>query len=1643
MTTGPIKHLREALGLGLGTMTRIWEKEAKDWVTGVFAADVDGDGEVEVVACSRDGRVQMFSSEGDKRWKRIIGTKSWLQTVVATDASPSQEDTFAHIVVGTRDGRIYVLNKNGNTVAKDGRMFPFDAEGKDIRQAHEPPSRWFDTAHIIRQVAIVNSQPPQIIIGSDNHYAYGIDYATGKELWSFPTQGEVHTVRAYIKGNQARILVGSVDGYLYLLDQEGILLDKYNIGHRIHTIAVVNSQAQDDVVILVASHNKDLIALSYHEDRFGDQPANSFVTVWQRSFNHRFLSLAIADLDGDGVLEIIAGAEDRFIYILDDKGNRIWRHNHKHRVLSVYPYDIDKDGLPELLLGNDNNRIRVMRVRLHKGLEQRIRKYYRVAMTTNPAILNELTTDERSLLNTLIQPDTLRPVTFHQTQLFSETNNRDKALSKLLQLKQQEVEQCWYNSDIQHVRSVLLRRTADETRHEIIVGTSNNCIYALNVRGRLNWSITFNEHITNLQTRATGSRKREEVVTCTSDQHEYTLSKAQKARMHPANLDAALLTSIPETTPGVQSISNIVAHVTDRPLPDTYLTSDKMLTSVKARRTIFAPSHPEDRIPEVSAESDEKLVSVYAKNKKLLWSREARDPVRAICIKDINGDGQFEVLIGSEDRNIHVVDHAGHLLWRYYLPHTVLSIDVANIHDGQVAVFVGCANGYLYVFDTDGLLLWTYQAKDRIYAVHVEDIDADGNIEIIVGSTEELELLRIVNHQQVNHLIAEHWQALSQQYGTQQAIERLLASTDTFLQVFALNTLVEQGEATVQDFDYLDRFMNSKVPGLRKALVCTFMALYPLNPERAKKALATLWTDSEQDMRNAFIENVPLLAEHDWKLAFNYLTGTFDSSDRFVKRMVIRKLDQLIDVSMDKSLEWQQKIFEILLMAAQEKDSEWVRQEAARTLAHFLNQYHGNLIVYVHLFIVKGVQISVLKDIVYATTVPVVKNFLNAVVLMLDNLDASNVLERLQQVVKALEGISTFIYGKALLLIYSEIYRLFSIETIEEMANYQCSLRASQFDADNKFALHILDIFNRLSIINRPLKMYLRREDVQDRMTSLLDTVDALDRAFAYVDQQYELHLMNEPITRLPDRWVFILLLKKWQKHAFALLSELRGKPELKAELQTKIVPYDNQVSIWLCVENVGRSSASNVQVTLLHNALFEVVDDSSFDIELLLPREDSTLEFTLKPASGILDLEFEITYNDAENQTKIERFKESLYLRESHQAFQLIPNPYSSGVPTHNSEMFYGRENDIAILQNYLTRNTKNVVVLYGQRRSGKTTLLIQLRNMPDTSNGIFVLIDLQNMSYEMESIEKLLHRFAYIIVKALKAHQIALCLPALQDFAINPTYTFDVFLDEVEEHLAGRKLNLLIDEFELLEEHVMSEHLRPQIFEYLRDIVQHRPNINFLFSGTHKITEFTKWYRSVFFNIARHHRISRLDFQGAEDLMVKPVQDFLEYEPHSLTKIHGLTADQPYLIHLLCNAIVEYCNDREKTFVTINDVNAVIQQVMPTGSYHFDWLWDQIGPEVRVALMVLAEGGKEEGRWLSFSEIEALYRHYHLPYRREQVLDALKTLQEADIIESLENPTVKKTKDSRRYKIAVGLIRNWLLQEHSLVSVMSELRD
>ena len=86
---------------------------------------------------------------------------------------------------------------------------------------------------------------------------------------------------------------------------------------------------------------------------------------------------------------------------------------------------------------------------------------------------------------------------------------------------------------------------------------------------------------------------------------------------------------------------------------------------------------------------------------------------------------------------LFVLNSTGHVEWIY---ETTGSIDsspaIADLDgEGDMEIIVGSNDGKLYIFNSTGQVDWSYQTGGAVYSSPaIADINNDGNLEIIVGS---------------------------------------------------------------------------------------------------------------------------------------------------------------------------------------------------------------------------------------------------------------------------------------------------------------------------------------------------------------------------------------------------------------------------------------------------------------------------------------------------------------------------------------------------------------------------------------------------------------------------------------------------------------------------------------------------------------------------------------------------------------------------------------------------------------------------------------------------------------------------------------------------------------------------------------------
>lgn len=217
--------------------------------------------------------------------------------------------------------------------------------------------------------------------------------------------------------------------------------------------------------------------------------------------------------------------------------------------------------------------------------------------------------------------------------------------------------------------------------------------------------------------------------------------------------------------------------------------------------------------------------------------------------------------------------------------------------------------------------------------------------------------------------------------------------------------------------------------------------------------------------------------------------------------------------------------------------------------------------------------------------------------------------------------------------------------------------------------------------------------------------------------------------------------------------------------------------------------------------------------------------------------------------------------------------NPYIAGSPIRGEEMFFGRDEVFNWLRAHLIGQFQdNAIVLYGERRTGKTSILYHVPQRLGDPAYIPIFIDLQQLS--LDSLSSFFWQVASKISSGLRQLDGVKQLdrPERQDFADAPgVYFEEVFLTQAQAAIGQHKLLIMFDEFSRMRTKIEAGDLSSDVFYYLRALLaDHRLSV-ILTLGS-KLEEMETTYNTLF-NQAIYHQITFLDKTDARALITQPV--------------------------------------------------------------------------------------------------------------------------------------------------------------------------
>lgn len=492
----------------------------------------------------------------------------------------------------------------------------------------------------------------------------------------------------------------------------------------------------------------------------------------------------------------------------------------------------------------------------------------------------------------------------------------------------------------------------------------------------------------------------------------------------------------------------------------------------------------------------------------------------------------------------------------------------------------------------------------------------------------------------------------------------------------------------------------------------------------------------------------------------------------------------------------------------------------------------------------------------------------------------------------------------------------------------------------------------------------------------------------------------------------------------------LRGQAQLVVSLKTKrLVPEEGKVLIALEVRNKGRAAARNITVTMEHDAAYEI-DSLPEHASILSPGRTIVAEFRLRP--GVEDrfrAAFLLTYDDRSQDRRRMQFADMVNLLPPQRDFSPIANPYLPGTPLRgDSALFYGREELFEfIVENAGQIASRNVLILVGQRRTGKTSALLRLdHHLP--AHILPIYIDCQSLGV-LPGMPALFHDLAWHIADALSLKGLEIEVPAAALWREDPTRLFrHEFLPAVKQQLPPEAMLLLVfDEFEAFENLVNDSILPSTLFTYMRHLMQHSEGLSFAFVGTRRLEEMTSNYWSVLFNIALYRHIGFLSTEATIKLITEPVAPHIVYDDLALDKIWRVTAGHPYFLQLVCYTLVKRANSQKTGYVTISDVNAALEEMLRLGEVHFAYIWQRSSYTERALLTAVAHLMERDVPFHPSDLIQYL-QQFGFRFDPAEVTAGLNRLVEREIMGEITD------EGTTLYELKIGLVGLWAAQNKSL---------
>ena len=460
-------------------------------------------------------------------------------------------------------------------------------------------------------------------------------------------------------------------------------------------------------------------------------------------------------------------------------------------------------------------------------------------------------------------------------------------------------------------------------------------------------------------------------------------------------------------------------------------------------------------------------------------------------------------------------------------------------------------------------------------------------------------------------------------------------------------------------------------------------------------------------------------------------------------------------------------------------------------------------------------------------------------------------------------------------------------------------------------------------------------------------------------------------------------------------------------------------------------------------------------------------IPLTIRPRAGTQPLHIAVSWqasglDGATVRGEAEVSLRMLSTREAGRLGDLGASPYIVGSPVDRQEMFFGRADVIDRIRRQLgAGNHANVILIEGNRRTGKTSVLRQLEKADVLPGWIPVYCSFQDAEGDgakagvnTRNVFRLLARRTGWTLGDAGVETWFPDLPdresgrpfklafraALDRIFVDhgaPFEAFEIYIAAAVEAASPRRILLMLDEFDKLQEGIDAGITSPQIPENIRHLLQHQPGLSAIITGSRRLKRLREEYWSALFGLGYRVGISALPLDDARRLVTEPVEGRLGYLPQARDRLVELCACHPFLVQSLCSRVFERAALGGDRTITVDTVEGAATE-MVRDNEHFRTLWDYAGTARRRLLLAFCDHLAEGPDAVNLDLFSVKLQEHGVPLRRDSELDGdvaeLRELELLDFDDSYRGGT---------YRLSVPLMAKWLRMNEDFKALVVRARQ